>query len=70
MLNRTDLDRIRNDMVIKDVATIREERMIANEQRASKMAVALARKTRMQAQDRERAATAPLEVKMKNYDED
>ena len=49
MVNRTDLDRIRNDVVIKDVATIREERMIANEQRASKMAVALARKTRMQA---------------------
>jgi len=40
-----------------------------NEQRQSQMAVAKQRKERMQAQDRERQANAPLEVKAKNYGE-
>lgn len=38
------------------------------EQKTSQMAVANARKLKMQAQDRERQRNAPLEVKVKNFD--
>lgn len=45
-----------------------EEHKMMGEQKTSQMAVANARKLKMQAQDRERQRNAPLEVKVKNFD--
>lgn len=69
VVNRTELDRIKKEVVMKDKTQLLAEIALERDQKASKMAVAIARKQRMQRQDRERAATAPLEVKMRNYDE-
>ena len=69
VVNRTELDRIKKEVVMKDKTQLLAEIALERDQKASKMAVAITRKQRMQRQDRERAATAPLEVKMRNYDE-
>lgn len=56
----SDLERIRKEVVIKDKTTLEQERRMMNEQKEQSMAEAKARKTRMQTQDRERAAQKPL----------
>ena len=62
VVKRGDLDRIRKEVIIKDKSQILAERKLLCEQKVQQMAVAMARKQRMQKQDRDRAATAPLQV--------
>ena len=69
VLGNSDLDRIRQEVVIKDKTQILEERKMMDESKTQRMAMAMARKQRMQQQDRERAANAPLEVKMNKFGE-
>ena len=69
VVSQADLNRMKKEVLIKDKAQVQQERTVMNEQRQSQMAVAKQRKERMQAQDRERQANAPLEVKAKNYGE-
>jgi len=63
------LDRIRKEVIIKDKTQIIEERKMMGEQKMQQMAVAMARKQRMQRGDREKEANAPFVVKGTGFGE-
>ena len=69
VVTKDDLARIRTQTVIKTKEERIEERKIENEQKMSRMAVAMARKQRMKQRDWERAENAPLEVKTNTFGE-
>ena len=69
IVDKTDLERIRQECVIKEKSQLLAERKTMDEQKTQQMAVAMARRQRMQMQDRERAANAPLEVKTNKFGE-
>ena len=48
VLGNSDLDRIRQEVVIKDKTQILEERKMMDESKTQRMAMAMARKQRMQ----------------------
>ena len=55
--------------MVKEKSQIEEERKLMDQQKDQQMLAAKTRKQRMQMQDRERAAIAPLVVPAKNYGE-
>ena len=69
MVTKSDLARIRTQTIIKTKEERIEERKMENEQKMQRMAVAMARKQRMQQRDWERAENAPLEVKASTFGE-
>ena len=69
VVTKDDLARIRTTTVIKTKEERIAEQKIENEQKMSRMAVAMARKERMKKRDWERAENAPLEVKTATFGE-
>ena len=69
VVTKSDLARIRTSTVIQSKEERIAEQKIENEQKMSRMAVAMARKQRMKQRDWERAENAPLEVKASTFGE-
>lgn len=69
VIPKSDLERIRKEVLVKEKAQAEEEKKLMQEQKSQSMAAAKSRRQRMQMQDRERAANAPLVVETKKYGE-
>ena len=69
VISKNELDRIRKEVLIKEKDQVAEEMKLMTQQREKQRQMAETKKQRMQDRDRLHAATAPLEVKAKNFGE-